>query len=83
MNPRRLLAKAINSQTNLRFEELVPLAEAFGFEHRRTQGCHRIFGHPRVDEILNFQPDRNGKAKAYQVRKLLDDVEANDLRLED
>jgi hypothetical protein len=48
----------------------------------RTSGSHRIFRHP-MGLMLNLQPDRNGQAKRYQLRQLLDLVEENGLTLDD
>ena len=70
------------SPNNLRFGDLVTLIEAFGFQLARVSGSHHIFEHPRVAELVNVQ-NRNGKAKAYQVRQFLDLVEQHDLELED
>jgi hypothetical protein len=79
---RKLYIKALNSPANLRFAELVRLAEAFGFVLVRQEGSHRVLRHPIVRELLNLQPD-NGKAEAYQVRELLGYVKDYDLTLEE
>jgi len=42
-----------------------------------------VYRHPRIPERLNIQPDGNGKAKAYQVKQLLDLIDAYHLQLED
>ena len=68
---RRLLEAARNRSNNLRFEELCRLAEACGFEWVHGAGSHRVYAREGVAEILNFQPRKDGKAKAYQVRQLL------------
>ena len=59
------------SPQNIRFIELVKMAERFGFDLKRVAGSHHIYARPGVVEILNFQQDRSGKAKPYQVRQLL------------
>ena len=38
VTPRKLLAKITASQTNVRFRDLVPVAEALGFKERRVSG---------------------------------------------
>lgn len=76
----KLLAKALRRNTNLRFDELVALANAFGFVEVRSRGSHHIFKHPSVDEFLNIQ-DVDGKAKPYQVRQFLDLIESYNLTL--
>ena len=83
MNPRKTLAKARNNPSGLRFSEFESLVEAFGFRFVRQTGSHRIYGNPDVPVALNLQPDHNGKAKAYQVRDLLQKVEQYGLSLED
>jgi predicted RNA binding protein YcfA (HicA-like mRNA interferase family) len=60
------------------FKDLCRIAEAFGFELKRTSGSHHIFQHPDVPGNINLQP--SGKdAKPYQVRQLLDMIDANGL----
>jgi predicted RNA binding protein YcfA (HicA-like mRNA interferase family) len=68
---KKLLRSARNHPHNLRFEELCRLAEACGFEWVHGTGSHRVYAREGVEEILDFQPRRDGKAKAYQVRQLL------------
>jgi predicted RNA binding protein YcfA (HicA-like mRNA interferase family) len=77
---RELLQKAIRSPASLRFEEMVRLAEAFGFRQARQQGSHHIFIRPDVKELVNIQ-DVHGMAKPYQVRQFLKLVERYNLRL--
>ena len=55
-------------------------ARAFGFHLSRVSGSHHIFVHPSVRELQNLQ-DVRGKAKAYQVRQLLQLVERYNLSL--
>ena len=80
LNPHKLLQKALASPVNLRFEEACALARAFGFHLSRVSGSHHIFVHPSVRELQNLQ-DVRGKAKAYQVRQLLQLVRRYNLSL--
>ncbi len=82
MNKEKLLRKALTAPKNLRFSEMVKLAEAFGFRLSRTSGSHHIFAHPDVRELINLQAV-NRKAKPYQVAQFLHLVEKYDLKLED
>ena len=42
-----------------------------GFDFsERIKGDHHIFYKEGVEEIINLQPLKNGKAKAYQVKQL-------------
>ena len=36
----------------------------------RTKGDHHIFYREGIEEIVNLQPLKDGKAKAYQVRQV-------------
>lgn len=81
MPAQKLWARVRRGSRNLSFRELVALAEAFGFRHVRTSGSHRIFAHPEVPAMLNFQPDRDGSAKRYQIRQLVTLIERYGLRL--
>jgi predicted RNA binding protein YcfA (HicA-like mRNA interferase family) len=66
---------------NVRFSDFIALVEAFGFHLMRTEGSHRIFGHPAIDELLNLQEVRR-EAKPYQIRQFLRLVERYNLEIE-
>ena len=83
MNPRKVPAKARNNPSDVGFSELLALVEALGYRHHRTTGSHLICVHPTVPLHLNLQPRKDGKAKDYQVRRVLRDVDDFGLRLED
>lgn len=80
MQPKKILARALSNPGGLRFSDARRLAEAFGFQHKRTSGSHFIFTHPGVPELINLQ-DVRGQAKAYQVRQLLKLVERYNLQM--
>ena len=82
MNPRKLFKKILSGSRNVRFDDMVALVQAFGFELSRVSGSHHIFVHPDVDELLNLQ-NVHGEAKPYQIRQLLTLVERYRLTLED
>jgi hypothetical protein len=66
----KLLAKALNDPSGLRFEEACRLAEANGFALVRSKGSHFIYKHALCGRLLNLQ--RIGAmAKPYQVCQLL------------
>jgi len=65
----------------MRFDEMVTLAEAFGFHLSRSSGSHRIFAHPKVKELVNLQ-EADGMAKPYQIQQFLKLIEKYDLELE-
>jgi hypothetical protein len=74
----KLLIKATNSPDNLRFEEACSLAECYGWTQVGGSGSHRVYMNAalgsNVGSMMNFQ-SKKGKAKAYQVRQLLDSIE--------
>jgi len=82
MKPRKLLRRIVVSPHNVRFQEMLALAEALGFRVARTEGSHHILTHPGIPELLNLQ-DVKGQAKPYQVRQLLQLVERYNLTLEE
>jgi len=71
----KLYNKAKNAPGNLRFTDLCALAELAGFRFNRSAGSHRLYEHPS-GMMMNFQ-DRDGKAKPYQVKQLLDFIDLN------
>ena len=82
MNPRKLLGRIESNQNSIRFSDVVRLVSALGFAHDRTSGSHQIFIHTRIPAAqLNLQSDKNGEAKAYQVRQLLKLIEEYNLTL--
>jgi len=75
----RLLA---GNLANVRFEDLLRLVEALGFELARVSGSHHVYRRADVSELLNLQPHR-GRAKPYQIRQLLVLVRVYNLSLRD
>lgn len=82
MNRRRLLRRILSGSKNIRFDDMVDLAEAFGFRLSRISGSHHIFVHPDIPELVNLQSVK-GQPKPYQVKQFLTLVERYDLKLED
>ena len=78
---RKLLAKILNSQKNVAFNDMVTLIEAFGFQQSRVSGSHYIFEHSNIPELVNLQ-NLQGQAKPYQIRQFLTLVEQHNLMLE-
>jgi hypothetical protein len=70
MKKEKLLRKILASAENVRFGDLVTLAEAYGFQLARVSGSHHIFKHFDKAELLNLQ-NYKGKARPYQVRQFL------------
>ncbi len=57
------------SDKNIKFSELREILLDSGFAER-IKGDHHIFTKDKIVEIINIQPLRNGKAKAYQVKQV-------------
>ena len=77
---RKLYLKTLNAPQNVRFADLCRLAEAFGYSLHRVSGSHHLFVHPKATRPLNFQ-NCQGKAKSYQVKQFLRDIEEFQLSL--
>jgi len=54
---------------NIRFQELRNLLRDFGFSER-IKGDHHIFYREGIEEIINLQPLKGGKAKPYQIKQV-------------
>ncbi|MHB8869111.1 MAG: type II toxin-antitoxin system HicA family toxin [Thermoleophilia bacterium] len=71
----RLYEKIRRNPANVRFAQIIKLAEESGFIEARVSGSHHIFRHSEHrGAVLNLQ-DHKGRAKPYQVRQLLALVE--------
>jgi len=81
MNKRKLLQKVLAGSKNIRFTEMLRLAEAFGFKLSRIEGSHHIMVHLDVPRPLNLQ-NVHGQAKPYQIKQLLRTVEQYNLKME-
>jgi hypothetical protein len=68
---RKLLEKARRSPHALSFDEAVRLGRELGFQKVRQVRGHRIFRHAMLS-AFSLQEGPNGRAKAYQVRRMLE-----------
>jgi len=66
----------------VRFADLCRLAVGFGYVLDRVSGSHHLFVHPKAIRPLNLQ-NWQGKAKSYQVKQFLRDIEEFQLSLEE
>jgi hypothetical protein len=57
------------SDKNIRFSDIRTLIAGLGFVER-LKGDHHIFTKEGITEIINIQPLKDGKAKAYQVKQM-------------
>jgi len=58
-----------NADANINFDDICNMLANLGFKER-IKGSHHIFTMQNVPQIINLQPDGNGKAKKYQVRQV-------------
>ena len=54
---------------NIRFQDITKLLNDLGFSVR-IKGDHHIYYREGIEEIINLQPLKDGKAKAYQVKQV-------------
>ena len=68
---KKILDKILSgtSDSNIQFNKLCSLLDELGFS-QRIRGDHFIFYKDGVEEIINIQALKNGKAKAYQVKQI-------------
>lgn len=75
----QLLAQARRNPAGISFTDALALAQQLGWQEVRIRGSHHIFHHPLAPKIkerypqpLNLQEGKNGKAKSYQIRQMLE-----------
>jgi predicted RNA binding protein YcfA (HicA-like mRNA interferase family) len=52
-----------------RFSDVVVFLEGSGWK-KRIKGSHHVFTRTGIPILLNLQPEKNGKAKGYQIRQV-------------
>ncbi|MCL5031296.1 MAG: type II toxin-antitoxin system HicA family toxin [Bacteroidetes bacterium] len=57
------------SDSNIKFSDLKKLIQLLGFKER-IKGDHFIYSKAGIIEIINVQPQKDGKAKPYQVKQV-------------
>ena len=63
------------SPKSVRFDKLIHVCKHFFGEPRISKSSHHVFSTPwQGDPRVNLQPNKNGKAKAYQVEQVLDAI---------
>lgn len=72
---RDIVASMRRNPTNIRFSDLEKVCEYY-FGQSRQKGSHLIYKTPWPgDPRINIQKGKGGKAKAYQVRQVLEAIE--------
>jgi predicted RNA binding protein YcfA (HicA-like mRNA interferase family) len=68
--------RIVNNPKNVDFDELRTWLSDSGFKLDHVTGSHHFFVHKKSGKVLNVQPDKSGKAKAYQVKQAIALIEA-------
>ena len=55
--------------SNIKFSDFKKLIQLLGFKER-IKGDHFIYSKAGIIETINVQPQRDGKAKPYQVKQV-------------
>ena len=74
-----LYEKAKENPKGLRFSELKTLCECIGLKCERIKGSHFIFRRDDPFFLISIQKMKDGMAKPYQVRQLLNFFEEYNL----
>jgi len=74
-NREKLLKKISNNRSGVRFGDLCKLAELYDFRLDRIDGSHHVFTYPGLERPLILQKMKDGKAKPYQVKQVLEAIE--------
>ena len=82
MNKKKLLKKICDNNKNVKFNDLIILAEAFGFFPTRSEDSHFIYKNSEINEWINLQ-NKNGEAKPYQIKQFLSLIEKYNLEMEE
>lgn len=70
-----IVAAMRQNPTDVRFSDLVKVCDEY-FGQGRQSGSHRIYKTPWPgDPRVNIQECKNGKAKPYQVRQVLNAID--------
>jgi len=54
MNKKKMFARIVNNQKNVKFNDFESVVEAFGFFHARGEGSHVIYRNVNVAEFINL-----------------------------
>jgi hypothetical protein len=76
-----LYEKAKQNPKGLRFSELKSLCECIDMVCDRIKGSHFIYRRDDPFFLISIQRMKNGMAKPYQVRQLLNFIEVHNLNI--
>ena len=73
----KLFAAIKNNPKNVRFDDLTSLIKGLGWKLTRQTGSHQRFDHAvHASSQFTLQYDKNGMAKEYQVKQVLEAIAA-------
>jgi predicted RNA binding protein YcfA (HicA-like mRNA interferase family) len=61
---------------NVSFDDFLKLASTFGFKVKRITGSHHVLYNDKIDLTFPVQPRGKNQAKPYQIKQLLEKIEA-------
>jgi predicted RNA binding protein YcfA (HicA-like mRNA interferase family) len=61
------------NEKSFSFEDFISAINTAGYIYHHSTGSHQFFTHSKL-RTLTLQPDRNGKAKPYQIRQARDEI---------
>ena len=71
----KIIEQMRRSPQNVRFDDLVKVCAGYFGEPRQEGTSHKVYGTPwQGDPRVNIQRGKDGSAKAYQVRQVLDAI---------
>lgn len=82
MKNEKLFKKILGSSKNVAFQDVIKLAQSFGFKLDRVSGSHHIFIHEQIPDLINLQ-NVKGQAKPYQLKQLINLIERYDLKMKE
>lgn len=72
----KTLGKMRSSPSSVRYDDLMYACRRYFGEPRQNEGSHAVFKMPwSGDPRVNIQRNKDGTAKAYQVRQVLQAIE--------
>ena len=76
MNRKEKLNQRIrNNPSNIKFPDVIRWLKDNGFVLDRIKGSHQLFIHPLTRRRVNFQSDKAGNAKEYQIKQAIDAID--------
>jgi len=72
---KKLVSAICENPIDVRYDDALKVANYIGFEKKGGSGSHTTYARAGEPVQLNFQEGKNGKAKPYQVKQLIQMIE--------